>query len=68
MTDKAKQKAEELYELFGSKVHSLLCVEQIINEAHWWHSTSSYEESGQYEGAERKMKFLQQVKQHLEEM
>jgi hypothetical protein len=52
--------------------HALLCaliaVDEIMSEAKWWHDTSSYEESTDFEGGEKRLNYWQEVKSEIEKL
>lgn len=47
---------------------AIICVEEILNEANWWHKTSSYEESTEFEGGEKRVIYWQSVLTELKAM
>lgn len=72
---KPKEKAIELVEWFDcntvlslkkAKECALKCVDEIIQEANWWHSTSRYEDATEFSGGLNRVKYLESVKTEIE--
>ena len=78
-----KQKSIELYNKFyltsahpnsvkarhnAAKYWALKVADEIMSEAKWWHDTSSYEESTDFEGGEKRLNYWQQVKTEIENL
>ena len=75
-----KGKAKELYDKYEFvyiqnytskhevKQCALIAVDEIMSEANWWHDTSSYQESTDFEGGEKRLNYWQQVKTEIEKL
>jgi hypothetical protein len=77
--EKAKELIEEFAELippiqYGNllerdwdtaKQCALIAVDLIIEEANYWHNTSTYEESTEFEASVKRLEYWQQVKQRI---
>jgi len=53
---------------FEAKKKALFVVDEIIAEAKWWHDTSSYEESTDFEGGEKRVNYWQDVKTEIQKL
>jgi hypothetical protein len=51
-----------------AKQCALKAVDEIMSEAKWWHDTSSYEESTDFEGGEKRLNYWQEVKTEIENL
>ena len=51
-----------------AKQCALVAVDEIMSEAKWWHDTSSYEESTDFEGGEKRLNYWQEVKTEIEKL
>lgn len=70
-----KEKAKELINKMSFETHkynakhcALVAVDEILNEAIWWHETSYYEDSTEFESGQNKIDYWQQVKQEINDL
>lgn len=57
------EKADELIEKFGDKASGV--VDEIIIEVSYWHETTSYEETTEFEAGKKRVDYWQSIKQYL---
>ena len=55
-------------EFVNAKHCAFISINERIEEAEWWHSTTSYYESSEYEAAEKRLLSLKQVKTEIENL
>jgi hypothetical protein len=47
----------DLFDIDQAKECALIAVDEIMSEAKWWHDTTSYEESTDFEGGEKRLNY-----------
>jgi hypothetical protein len=63
--DELKQAADEMVGVFGPYMAIAHC-KRVINEITWWHDTTSYETTMDFEGAERRINHYRLILSELE--